>query len=597
MEKISVIIPIYNVEAYLEKCVTSVRCQSYQNLEIILVDDGSPDHCGAFCDRYAGEDSRIKVLHKENGGLSDARNKGLDIATGEYILFVDSDDFIHPEMIEILYHNLQAAEADISVCGFLSVEEGEEVSLALPGDSKTEVFGGEEVMHCLQHRNLLTVVAWNKLYKRSLFAELRYPKGKLHEDEFLIHHLLHQCKRIVYTDGKLYYYLQRSGSIMGALKWNSVADGWQAYEERLAFLQDHGYEQMVVWTKLHMLHYICKFYAKLEQNREADKLLLIWRKQFAALYEELLAAGAMSKEQKQFYKYFVISPQLYYNKKARTKKRVKRRNTLKRIIVFFLLAAVAVTGMLYIRRPVTKTAHISIDDATLIFQDIYLEEYESIFNNPIMGRLKELHDQYEIRVTLYVYYRVGGFSLWDMPLDYRSEFEENADWLKIGFHSDTEVFTELQEASLEDFIEAYTQVQDAIEEFAGENSLTGVLRLHYWYATEDMVKYLHTQGVEGLLCCDRGEPSYDLTEEETEQLYASRDGILEKNEVTYYATDIRLESTENVGTVLEEHKKDRIIVLFTHAWCFMENGDKLEEVVSALYESGYSFDWLESEEE
>lgn len=336
MEKISVIIPIYKVEAYLEKCVISVRHQSYQNLEIILVDDGSPDGCGELCDRFAEEDPRIRVLHKENGGLSDARNKGLDIATGEYILFVDSDDFIHPQMVEILYRNLQAAEADISVCGFLSVEEGEEVSLALSGESKTEVFEGEEVMHCLQHRNLLTVVAWNKLYKRSLFAELRYPKGKLHEDEFLIHHLLHQCKRIVYTDGKLYYYLQRSGSIMGMLKWNSVADGWQAYEERLAFLRDRGYEQMVVWTKLHMLHYICKFYEKLEQNKEADKLLLIWRKQFAALYEELLAAGAMSKEQKQFYKYFVISPKLYYNKKISLQKKEIRirkiKNTLRKYI-------------------------------------------------------------------------------------------------------------------------------------------------------------------------------------------------------------------------------------------------------------------------
>lgn len=275
---------------------------------------------------------------------------------------------------------------------------------------------------------------------------------------------------------------------------------------------------------------------------------------------------------------------------------MKRRKRLKRIIAILLLAVLA-AGVLYLRRPVTKTAHISIDDATIILQDIYLEGYESIFDNPIMGKLKELHDQYGIRVTLYVYYRVGGFSLWDMPLDYRSEFEENADWLRIGFHSDTEEYSELQEASLGDFIVAYTQAQEAIQEFAGDASMTRVLRLHYWYATEDMVKYLHTQGVEGLLCCDKNEPSYDLTEEETEQLYASRDGILQKNEVTYYVTDIRLESTENVEAVLEGHKKDRVIVIFTHAWCFTENSDKLEETVSTLSKTGYSFDWLESEEE
>lgn len=329
METISVIIPIYKVEAYLEKCIASVQNQSYRNLEIILVDDGSPDDCGKICDRYAGEDTRIKVLHKENGGLSDARNKGLDAATGEYIFFVDSDDFIHPQMVEILYHDLQTTGADISVCGFLPVEEGEEVSFALPDDRETEVYEGEEVMHGLQHRNLLTVVAWNKLYKRSLFANLRYPKGKLHEDEFLVHQLLHQCKRIVYTDVRLYYYLQRSNSIVGVLKWNVVADGWQAYEERLAFLQDHSYGQMVVWTKLHMLHYICKFYQKIEQDKEAAELLLLWEKRFTELYEELLDAGALSDEQKQFYKYFVISPKLYYNKKVKTEKRVKRIKRMK----------------------------------------------------------------------------------------------------------------------------------------------------------------------------------------------------------------------------------------------------------------------------
>lgn len=105
------------MEAYLEKCVTSVRCRSYQNLEIMLVDDGSPDCCGELCERYASEDARIQVLHKENGGLSDARNKGLDIATGEYILFVDSDDYIYPQMLEVLYRNLQTYETDIFVCG------------------------------------------------------------------------------------------------------------------------------------------------------------------------------------------------------------------------------------------------------------------------------------------------------------------------------------------------------------------------------------------------------------------------------------------------------------------------------------------------
>lgn len=265
--------------------------------------------------------------------------------------------------------------------------------------------------------------------------------------------------------------------------------------------------------------------------------------------------------------------------------------------ILLLLAAVLAAGVFFLRKPVVKKAHISVDDATMIFQNICLNEYDSIFDNPILGKLKELHDQYGIRVTLYVYYELEEFSLADMSLDYRNEFEENADWLRIGFHSDTEEYSDLQEASIGDFMKAYARTQEAIREFAGDASITKVLRLHYWYATSNMVDFLHTQGIEGLLCSDKKEPSYDLTIEEFEKLYTSRDGTCEKNEMTYYATDIRLENTENVEAVLEEHRKDRIIVVFTHAWCFMENGDKLEEVVSALSEAGYSFDWLEGDEQ
>ena len=203
---ISVIVPIYKVEAYLKKCIKSIQNQTYSNLEIILVDDGSPDGCGAICDRYAKEDTRIRVIHKENGGLSDARNKGLDIATGEYILFVDSDDYIHPQMVEILLQHLEVVDADMAVCGFKTVEENEEVifdcfdicetagrekKTEVVGIDAGEVFEGQAVMNNLQYKNLLTVVAWNKLYKAELFAELRYPKGRVQEDEFLVHHILH----------------------------------------------------------------------------------------------------------------------------------------------------------------------------------------------------------------------------------------------------------------------------------------------------------------------------------------------------------------------------------------------------------------------
>ncbi|MBQ9135761.1 MAG: glycosyltransferase [Lachnospiraceae bacterium] len=332
---VSVIVPIYKVEAYLEKCIKSIQSQTYAELEIILVNDGSPDGCGAICDKYAETDNRIRVIHKENGGLSDARNKGLDIATGDYVLFVDSDDYIHPQMVEILLYHLEETEADMAVCGFKQVEEKAEVVFPHFITGKTiectesedntittrEVFEGQAVMNNLQYKNLLTVVAWNKLYKAELFEKIRYPKGRIHEDEFLTHWLLHLCKKTVYTDAELYYYLQRNGSIMGEIKYNGVRDGWKAYEERLAFLKENGYEQMALFTKLHMMHYICKFYHRLERNVETKAFLNNWHEVFVKLYEEKEVQALLTKEELQRYKYFVIRPQLYYNKKIKAEKR------------------------------------------------------------------------------------------------------------------------------------------------------------------------------------------------------------------------------------------------------------------------------------
>lgn len=341
---VSIIVPIYKVEAYLEKCIQSIQNQTYKEVEIILVDDGSPDGCGKICDAYAEEDARIKVIHKENGGLSDARNKGLDIAVGDYILFVDSDDYIHPQMVEILLTNLQYTDADMVVCGFKQVWEKDEVVFpeftsnavaeGIKGEAgKTvEVFRGQDVMNNLQYKNLLTVVAWNKLYKAELFQEIRYPKGRIHEDEFLTHHILHLCKKTAYIKEELYYYLQRSDSIMGEVKYIGVRDGWIAYEERLAFLREHGYEQMVLFTKLHMLHYICKFYCRLENRPEAEVFLSGWREKFAELYEQKAVQEILTKEQLQQYKYFVIRPQLYYNKKIRSEKREARVRKIKQTL-------------------------------------------------------------------------------------------------------------------------------------------------------------------------------------------------------------------------------------------------------------------------
>ena len=183
---LSVIVPIYGVEKYLSKCLDSIIAQTYLNIQIILVNDGSPDKCSQICEVYAARDNRIIVIHKENGGLSSARNAGIEKATGAYIAFVDSDDFIHPKMYEILIDNLERNDADISVSNLKKVyDEREEIDSL--GENKVFLYEKRDAMRNFFDKNLYvpTVVAWTKVYKRELFSTIRFPEGKIHEDEFV----------------------------------------------------------------------------------------------------------------------------------------------------------------------------------------------------------------------------------------------------------------------------------------------------------------------------------------------------------------------------------------------------------------------------
>lgn len=273
--------------------------------------------------------------------------------------------------------------------------------------------------------------------------------------------------------------------------------------------------------------------------------------------------------------------------------RSRNRYTIVKCICLFLLLMVLGTGAFFMLYKPEKKAHISIDDATMIFQDIYRRGYESIFENEILDKLRGLHEKYGVKVTLYVFEELDEFAIWDMPLNYRQEFRENADWLQIGFHSVTE---DLPETWTGDFAAEYSRTESAVMRFASEKSVAKVLRLHYWYATEEMVAYLKEAGVTGLLCRDSDEMSYNLTEEQVKKLYSSRDGVLKADGMTYYVTDIRLENTEDIKKALEEREKDRIIVIFTHAWCFEKNYSKLEEASAWLSQKEYQFSYLDEED-
>lgn len=214
---ISIIVPVYKVEKYLGKCIESILAQTYKNIEVILVDDGSPDKCPAICDGYVEKDDRIIVIHKQNGGLSDARNAGIAVAKGAFICFIDSDDYVSEDFCELLLDAAIKEDADMAICNYLVVDENgdsiQERNLHMP--IKDECISSQEFIkeYCGKY-GWYYVIACNKIYRRELFEKVKYPLGKQHEDAFVIHHLVSQCNRIACIKNALYFYVQRKGSIM-----------------------------------------------------------------------------------------------------------------------------------------------------------------------------------------------------------------------------------------------------------------------------------------------------------------------------------------------------------------------------------------------
>ena len=235
-ELISVIIPIYNVEAYLDECIASVIAQTYSNLEIILVDDGSPDNCPQMCDEWAAKDSRIRVIHKENGGLSDARNAGIDRSTGDYIAFVDSDDWIEPEMYEIMLAALKNENADICACNILSCFLERRNAW---GCEEYTVGGSAEILSLLYRDTAYPVSALNKLYHRKLWNDLRFPKGKICEDAFTTYLLVDKASKIVQIPDALYCYRIRENSIMTTAFSHKRMDEEEAWRCNYEFIRDN----------------------------------------------------------------------------------------------------------------------------------------------------------------------------------------------------------------------------------------------------------------------------------------------------------------------------------------------------------------------
>ena len=243
LPKISIIIPVYKVEKYLNRCMMSIIGQTYTNLEIILVDDGSPDNCPELCDCWCRKDNRVHVIHKKNGGLSDARNAGIEAATGDYILFVDSDDYIMTDMCEKMIKVAEDTHADMVVCSFIWKYPTEEKVQSMVIGNTIQSFTNIELLKIFfMKKTVELTVAWNKLYQRRLFftqEHIRYPVGKLHEDEFTTYRLIYEAKNITIIPDALYYYVQRDASIMSEFRSRNLNDSIEAAESYITWMLKH----------------------------------------------------------------------------------------------------------------------------------------------------------------------------------------------------------------------------------------------------------------------------------------------------------------------------------------------------------------------
>ncbi len=267
MPKISIIVPVYNVESYLPKCINSLINQTYKNIEIILVDDGSSDNSGHICDKFAKEDKRVKVIHKENGGLSDARNKGIEIAKGSYITFIDSDDYVSPKYCEILYGLLKKYNADIAISDYQTFTEKDVILEQIINEEI--VMDSKKALANLYDKDydIAMRVAWGKLYKINLFDKIRYPKGKINEDEFVIHYLYDMAKKVVLTKSKLYYYLQRESSIMGKTFSLKRLDALEALKDRIDFFDKKGMLDLKFEASRDYNHFIKHNYYRINDKK------------------------------------------------------------------------------------------------------------------------------------------------------------------------------------------------------------------------------------------------------------------------------------------------------------------------------------------
>lgn len=321
-ELISVLVPAYNAEKFLARCIDSILAQTYKNLEIIIVNDGSLDRTGEICDAYAAKDSRIRAFHQDNGGVSKARNRALDSASGKYICFVDSDDCVHPMYCEVLYNMLKKENADIAQVGYLKFDK------EAPAGKVVTEYTVYDKYYPLEQMSVdyTWIVTWGKLYRKILFEGIRYPEGFNHEDEFVAHKLYYNISRLVYSKAALYYYYTNENSIMNKQYNPSRLSVLKALKERLSFYESHNEEKLAQATIMEYLAMSKRNYYLVKQELGDDLLCNKLKEEHKKLFTENKKRCGIN---------FIFYPELYIvpcpliEKACMTVYRVKRKLGLK----------------------------------------------------------------------------------------------------------------------------------------------------------------------------------------------------------------------------------------------------------------------------
>lgn len=315
---VSIIVPVYNVEYYLKQCLDSVINQTYKDIEIILIDDGSTDNSGKICEEYAKKDARIKFFRQKNKGLSAVKNRGIETASGDYIMFIDSDDYADVQLCEKLLDALTEQDSDMAVCHYSYIgDDGELLSTSDFGGYRpfpdSVLTGNDYIESICRYGSMICVVSWNKIYKKSVFKNLRFAEGKLSEDELIIHHIADACSRIAIISGQYYYYRIRKGSITNTEHLVKRLDNTYALLDRLNFIKERNYgAEFILELEKEIINDFIRSIRMLDKNNKEHKTeVKHFSKTLKPIVKHLLANGNLTKSEKTIFRIFRVNPLIF----------------------------------------------------------------------------------------------------------------------------------------------------------------------------------------------------------------------------------------------------------------------------------------------